>query len=95
MALIVETVDDILEGLGPLIREVKRAPAEPSVRHPAELAFTDQERSLRGHLESHPSGVDELIVRTGLTTAQVMATLSILELERLVRRLPGHQLVRA
>jgi hypothetical protein len=25
-------------------------------------------------LESQPSGVDELIVRTGLTAAQVMAT---------------------
>jgi DNA processing protein len=38
--------------------------------------------------------VDELIVRTGLTAAQVWATLSVLEMKRLARRLPGHQFVR-
>jgi DNA processing protein len=94
-ARLVETVDDILEELGPLVREVHTAPDEPPVRHPAELALTDQERSLLGQLESQPSGVDELIVRTGLTASQVLATLSVLELKRLVRRLPGHQFVRA
>ena len=47
------------------------------------------------HLDNHPVGVDELILRTSLTASQVMATLSVLELKRLVRRLPGHQFVRA
>ena len=94
-AKLVETVDDILEELGPLVREVHTAPDETPVRHPAELALSDQERSLLGQLESQPSGVDELIVRTGLTASQVLATLSVLELRRLVRRLPGHQFVRA
>jgi DNA processing protein len=65
------------------------------VGHPAELALTDQERSLLGHLESQPSGVDELIVRTGPIASQVTATLSVLELKRLVRRLPRHQFVRS
>jgi len=94
-ARLVETVDDILEELGPLVREIPTASAEPPVRHPPELALTDQERSLLGHLENHPIGVDELILRTGLTDAQVMATLSVLELKRTVRRLPGHQFIRA
>jgi DNA processing protein len=94
-ARLVETVDDILEELGPLVREVHTAPDEPTVRHPAELALSDQERSLLGQLESRPSGVDELITRTGLTASQVLATLSVLELKRLVKRLPGHQFVRA
>jgi DNA processing protein len=94
-ARLVETVDDMLEELGPLVHEVKTAPHEPPVRHPAELALSDQERSLLGQLEGQPSGVDELIARTGLTAVQVMATLSVLELKRLVRRLPGHQFVRA
>src|SRR5271166_732379 len=64
-ARLVETVDDILEELGPLVREIPTAPDEPPVRHPAELALTDQERSLLGHLENHPVGVDETILRTG------------------------------
>lgn len=94
-ARLVETVDDILEELGPLAREVRAAPDEPPVRHPAELTLSDQERSLLGHLDNAPVGVDELIMRTRLTASQVMATLSVLELRRLVRRLPGHQFVRA
>ena len=41
-----------------------------------------------------PLAVDELIVLTGLTASQVLATLSVLEMRRLVRRLPGHRFVR-
>jgi DNA processing protein len=94
-AKLVETVDDILEELGPLVQEVRTDPAETPVRHPAELALTDPERALLGQLDDHPTAVDELIVRTGLTAAQVMANLSVLEMKRLVRRLPGHRFVRA
>ena len=93
-ARLVETVDDILEELGPLVQEVRTTPDEPPVRHPAELALSDAERSLLGQLDDTPTGVDELIGRTGLTASQVMATLSVLELKRLVRRLPGHRFVR-
>jgi DNA processing protein len=93
-ARLVETVDDILEELGPLAGEIRRAPDEPPVRHPAELALSESERSLLGHLDDRPTGVDDLIVRSGLTAAQVLATLSVLEMKRLARRLPGHQFVR-
>jgi DNA processing protein len=93
-ARLVETVDDILEELGPLVSEVRTQPDEPPVRHPAELALSDSERSLLGHLDDQPTGVDDLITRTGMTAGQVMATLSVLELKRLVRRQPGHRFVR-
>ncbi len=93
-ARLVETVDDILEELGPLVSEVRTEPDEPPVRHPAELALSDSERSLLGHLDDQSTGVDDLITRTGMTAGQVMATLSVLELKRLVRRLPGHRFVR-
>ena len=65
------------------------------MRHPAELALSDHERALLGHLDDRPVAVDELIARTRLTASQVMATLSVLEMRRLVRRMPGHQFVRA
>jgi DNA processing protein len=94
-ARLVETVDDILEELGPLVREVRAAPEEPAVRHPAELSLTDQQRTLLGRLDDHPVAVDELIVGTGLTASQVMATLSVLEMRRLIKRLPGPRFVRA
>ena len=38
--------------------------------------------------------IDALIAETRLTAAQVMATLSVLEMRRLVRRLPGQMFVR-
>lgn len=94
-ARLVETVDDILEELGPLVREVTPSPAETPIRHPAELALSDLERSLLGRLGDQPRGVDELIGETRLTASQVLATLSVLEMRRLVRRLPGHLFVRA
>jgi DNA processing protein len=94
-ARLVETVDDILEELGPLVREVRAADDGPTVRHPAELTLSDNERSLLGHLSDHPVAVDALIALTHLTAAQVMATVSVLEMRRLVRRLPGPQFVRA
>jgi DNA processing protein len=94
-AKLVETVDDILEELGPLVREVKASAEEPAVRHPAELSLSDQERTLLGRLDDRGVAIDELIVVTGLTASQVMATLSVLELRRLVKRLPGPRFVRA
>jgi DNA processing protein len=93
-ARLVETVDDILEELGPLVGEVRPAADETPVRRPAELLLSDQERTLLGCLGDEPLGVDELIARTGLTAAQVLATLSVLEMRRLARRLPGHQFIR-
>ena len=94
-ARLVETVDDILEELGPLVRPVAQVAERPPVRHPAELSLTDQERSLLGRLDDTPRPVDELIAASGLTASQAMATLSVLEMRRLVRRMPGPRFVRA
>lgn len=94
-ARLVENVDDILEELGPLVRQVRAEPEAPAVRHPAELTLTDLERSILARLDDRPLAVDGLIAQTGMTAAQVLATLSVLEMRRLVRRLPGHQFVRA
>jgi DNA processing protein len=94
-ARLVETVDDIIEELGPLSHEIRADSGEPPVRHPAELALSDLERTLLGQLDDRPSAVDELIVRSGMTAAQVLATLSVLEVKRLAKRLPGHRFVRA
>ena len=93
-ARLVETADDILEELGPLVREIKPLDGGTPVRHPSELTLTDLERSILGLLDDLPKAADEVITRTGLTASQVMATLSILEMRRLIRRVPGNQFVR-
>jgi DNA processing protein len=75
-ARLVETVDDILEKLGPLIGEVP-------VRHAAELALSDQECSLLCHLDDRATGVDEPIVRVGLIASLVLSSCCVLELQRM------------
>jgi DNA processing protein len=74
---------------------VRPAPDEPPAQHPTEPALFDPERWLPGQFDDYPIGVDELSAGTGLTASQATAALSVLELKRLVRRLPGHQFVRA
>lgn len=91
---LVESVDDILEALGPLVREVKPGDDEVPVRHPAELTLSANERGLLGELGDQPVSVDELIARTGMVASQVIATLAVLEMRRLVKRVPGNQFVR-
>lgn len=95
-ARLVETVDDILEELGPLARavSVSQEPEAPEVQHRTELSLTDHERAVLGHLDDLPRGIDELIVRTGLAPSQVMATMAILEMRRLIRRNAGNQFTR-
>lgn len=93
-ARLVETVDDILDELGPLVREVKRSADEPTVRRPLELTLNEQERKILGLLGDQGVSLDELIARTGLGASQVIATLSVLEVRRLVRRQPGGLFIR-
>jgi DNA processing protein len=93
-ARLVETIEDVLEELGPLTRPIKAEAESPPIRHPAELKLSENERSLLGQLSDVPVGIDELISRTGMTPSQTMATLSVLEMRRLVRRAPGNQFSR-
>lgn len=93
-ARLVETVEDILEELGPLVREIKPADGATPVRHPAELKLNDLERSILGCLDDLPKPVDQVIGLTGLGASQVMATLSVLEMRKLIKRAPGNQFVR-
>ncbi len=89
-AKLVETIDDILEELGPLAAVLPADPGEPEAARPAHLPLNDQERAILGLLATdRATGADELIAATGLTASQVMATLSVLEVRRLVRRVPG------
>ena len=99
-AKLVETVDDILEELGSKVRDLKRpvdseATASPSAAAHAGLSLTEAERLLLGKLDDRPTSVDQLIALSGLTASQTMATLSILEMRRLIKRFPGPQFARA
>jgi len=86
--------DDVLEALGPLMQPVKRVDGN-IVHVPRELNLSDQERTILNLVTSDPLHVDQVLAGAGLETSRVLATLTILEMKRLVRRQPGGYLVRA
>ncbi len=88
-ACLVESADDVLDALGPLMNEIKPSP-DTSVRHPLELTLNELERKLLDLLGSEAISADELVGRSRLAAPQVLSALSVLEMRRLVRRLPGN-----
>ncbi len=93
-AKLVETADDVLEELGPLV-----APAADgsggTVHHPAELLLNDCERQVLSGIGDEQTTVDEVVRATGLPVPQVLATLSVLEMRHLIRRIGGSTVRRA
>jgi len=92
-ATLVETAEDVLDALGPLMNEIKPSP-ETSVRHPLELMLNELERKLLDLIGSESVSPDELVARSQLVAPQVLSALSVLEMRRLVRRLPGNMYAR-
>jgi DNA processing protein len=87
-ATLIRGVDDVLSALGPLVNPVKRTPTE-TVRRPAELQLSDQQRMILNLITEEPCPVDEVLRLAGIEPSRVLSTLTILEMKRLVRRLPG------
>lgn len=92
-ARLVESADDVLEELGPLVAPTTGA-AGQAVHHPAELLLNEIEQQVLSAIDVEPVTVDAVVVQSGLPTPQVLSTLSVLEMRRLVRRLGGNKIVR-
>ena len=92
-AKLVETAEDVLEELGPLVAAATRDDGTV-VHHPAELLLNEPEQQVLAAIKGSPTSIDEVISASGLPTPQVLATLSVLEMRRLVRRLSGNQVMR-
>lgn len=92
-ATLIRHVDDVFESLGPLIEPVQTEGNE-EVRSPRELTLTDQERTVLNLVTSQPRSVDEVLREATIESSRVLATLTILEMKRMVKRLPGGMLVR-
>jgi DNA processing protein len=87
-AALVRNVDDVLEALGPLTAPVRTA-AQEVVHNPRELTLNDQEREVLNQVGCEPVHIDQMVQATRLETARVLQTLTVLEMKRLIRRLPG------
>lgn len=82
-AHLVEVAEDVVEGLGIMLTVVPTREQRP----PVEL--TQAEQQVYDTLGSQPLRVDQLTERVGLDTAQVSATLMLLEVKGLARRFAG------
>jgi DNA processing protein len=97
-AKLVESVDDILEELGPLF-ETTVGPDGRTIKSPAELDLGDVERQVLATIDAHvvagACDIDVVVSETNLSASQVLSTIGVLEMRRILRRLPGSRVERA
>ena len=93
-ATLVESADDVLEALGPLVETAQRDDGQ-KIRHPAELTLNELEQQVLAAVGEEATLIDTVVIESGLDVPRVLATLSVLEMRRLVRRLSGTTVVRA
>ncbi|MFQ6130981.1 MAG: DNA-processing protein DprA [Armatimonadota bacterium] len=89
-AALVETAEDVVEGLGIML---EAAPTREEAPRP-QVELTEDEAKIVGVLSFQPRHVDDVIRETELPPAQVTASLMMLEVKGLVRRFPGSTFVR-
>ena len=92
-ATLVRNIDDILPALGPLSAPAKISQTE-EVRTPRELLLNDQEKLILNTVTAEPQHIDEIVRAVDQEPSRVLQTLTILEMKRLIRRLPGGHLCR-
>lgn len=92
-AKLVETADDVLEELGPLAH-VALATDGREIHHPAELLLNEQEKTVLDVVGNNPTTIDTIVSTSGLAAHQVLATISVLEMRRLIRRTSGQTVIR-
>lgn len=87
-ALLTQCAEDIIESLGPMVKDAK-VDGDRTIRRPAELQLNAQEQSVLNAIEFDATDIDQIIHRSGLPVARVLSTLSVLESKHLVRRSGG------
>lgn len=92
-ATLVTCADHILEHLGPVTATIETADGH-SLRQPGELLLNDQERSILESIGAEATAIDLVARQSGLPIHRVLATISVLEMRKLIRRLSGQYVAR-
>ena len=87
-AKLVESVDDIIEEIAPQLLDRIGSATQRAPRVLPQNA-SDATRTIFALLQENTLQVDQVIERTGMSAAQVLETLLDLELQGLLRQLPG------
>ncbi len=92
-AKLVRNVDDILSELTYAVSSVPLDDGR-ELRHAAELQLNDIERQILDAIATSPTEIDAVVVGTGIPVPRVLATVTVLEMRKLVRRISGTQVAR-
>jgi DNA processing protein len=92
-ARLIESADDVLDELGPLVADAKRDDGSV-MRHPAELQLNAAESQVLQAVLAEPTSIDQVVQTSQLPVANVLSTLSVLEMRRLIKRISGQYVVR-
>ena len=92
-AVLVECLGQVIEELGPLAQSATDREGH-RVFHPAELDLNELERTVLDAIGNRPTSIDQLIRSSKLSTPQVLATLSTLEVRLLISRQAGQMVIR-
>jgi len=84
-ARLVETVEDVIDGLGMLLQAV------PERKHPEEVQvdLSPDEQAVANELAAGPRQLDQLVVASKLPPARVSAALMLLEVKQVIKRMSG------
>lgn len=93
-AMLVRNVEDILEGLGPVKTPVVTA-QNREIHTPRELSLSEFEQDVLNLVSLEPQHLNEIVQSSSLDSSRILSTLTILEMRKVVKRLPGGFLVRA
>lgn len=87
-AKLVGSVEDVLEELGPLAEPVQSATGD-QVRSVQELALNEVEQAVLQAIDVKATSIDKVVETTALPVHRVLATVSVLEMRGLLRRVSG------
>jgi len=93
-AKLIETAEDIMAELAPIVGHLAASEAESGVPATPPEAATSEHDTLLNDIGHDPVSVDELLERSGLTIAELSSILLILELEGKIEKLAGGQYAR-
>ena len=79
-AVLVESVDDIFESLGPLFKPVQNpaSPAPDELRHPGEFPLNEIERTVLQQIGTAVTPLERIVRKSELNSHQVLVALNVL-----------------
>ena len=90
---LIRNADDVLEQLGPLTSPATKN-ADVTIHHPREMVLNPQETEILNAIGTMATPIDQVLRETKLDHSRVLSTLTVLEMRRFIRRLPGNMVVR-